>query len=219
MVSLRPRVAIDFTRRLDALKAGTLRRGEALPMGITPAALLAAGLPRLPLLYQQDEARKTLLAKHAGTIDEETLRRLPDVIADPVLVVTQANGRYGALIQDGGGRDVLVVIAPRAEVGRRRVNLVVTVHARDRWEALLADVARGRMRYRHAARAAIWLAKALRLHAFDPRVLGAGRDPRGAGDAARPPDVGGGRSPPAPLPPRIHLRAASGRRLLFREPT
>jgi hypothetical protein len=200
--ALRPRRSIDFTRRLDALSAGRPDRDAALALGMTPAALRRAGLPALPLLYPDGAARKTVLEKHAGTIDAETLRRLPEVIADPTLVVAQANGRFGVLIQDGRGQDVLVVIAPAVARDRRRVNLVVTVHARDRCEALLAGIAQGRLRYRHAERGRAWLAQAIRLHGIPPPSL----------PPSRP-------APPATVLPSTCPIAASGRRFRFREPT
>ncbi|PZP05630.1 MAG: hypothetical protein DI607_14930, partial [Sphingomonas hengshuiensis] len=122
--AFRPRSAILYTRKLDALKAEKLGRGEPLEMGPTPQALQLGGLPNLPLHYKQGEARKTLLEKHAGLIDEETLRRLPDVLADPILVIRQGNGRYGVLIKDGRNQDVLVVLQPGAIADNHRVNLV-----------------------------------------------------------------------------------------------
>lgn len=156
--AFRPKSSIEYTRRLDALKAGTLDRYASLLDAPTPPALRAAGLPALPLAYGQREARKTLLEKHAGLIDEETLRRLPDLIADPVMVIRQENGRFGVLLD----KDVLVVIDPAGAFNRKPANVIVTVHPKDSPFALLKAVEEGRVVYRHEKRSLAWLGQAQR---------------------------------------------------------
>jgi len=165
MFAFRPRHAIAFTRALDRLKAGEMERGEVLSLGPTPPALQLAGLPGLPLVYRQTEARKTLDGKHKGLIDEGTLRRLPDLLADPVLVSKQENNRYAALIQDASGGDVLVVIQPRGVIKNRPSNLVVTTHPKARADSILEDIANGRVTYRHKERSLRWFDQAQRQNA------------------------------------------------------
>jgi hypothetical protein len=170
--ALRPRHAVEFTRKLDALKAGTLGRGEVLDMGPTPPALKLAGLPDLPLVYKQSEAHKTLLGKHKDLIDEETLRRLPDVLRDPIMVARQDDGRFAVLIKDGRGQDVLTVIHPRAAVENRSTNLVVTTHPRWRPDAMLKAIREGRIVYRHKERSQGWFDQAQQQSSGREPILG-----------------------------------------------
>lgn len=154
--AFRPRESIEFTRRLDALKAGTLPRGEQLPLGPTPEALKLGGLPDLPLLLLQNEARKVVLEKHAGKMNEEALRRLPDLLRDPVMVYRQEDGRFGVML-DG---NIVVAISQSAVVGTRRANLIVTVHPRTSPAVFLKAMEGGRVTYRHTVRSQSWFDQA-----------------------------------------------------------
>lgn len=159
---LRSDVAIAFTRDLDAIKAGTAARGMVLKLGYPSEALRAAGLPALPILYKQSEASKTLTGKHEGLIDEETLRRLPEAVADPALVFTQSNGRFAVIIEDASGAPVLASIEPRGVVGTTRGNLVVTVHPKGSDAAIVKAIADGRVTYRDEGRSQQWFDQAQR---------------------------------------------------------
>lgn len=156
-LGLRPRAWVAFSQALDRLKSGAMESHEVLPMGRTPPALRLGGLPDLPLVYRQAEARKTLLGKHAGTIDEETLRRLPDALANPILTYRQADGRIVALIKSDAGRDVISVVQPSAQIMGRVRNAVVTTHVRENPKAILDAIRDGRVTYRHQKKSEGWL--------------------------------------------------------------
>jgi hypothetical protein len=184
--AFRPRPFIEFTQKLDALKAGQPIRGESLDMGRTMATLRAAGLPDLPLVYQQREAHKTLLGKHKGLIDEETLRRLPDQLGDPVLAYRQEDGRTVVLFRDAKGNDVLTVIKPNAVSGGRRVNLIVTTHPKARPNAVLAAIRENRVTYYHREKSLGWFDQA---HQSAPKRDGEGAQPRPAPNVVTDADV------------------------------
>lgn len=162
--ALRAQAAINFSRSVDAILEGRAPADtrEVISLGRTPEALILAGLPDLPLVYGAAELRKTLTGKHAGAIDAETMRRLPDLLADPTLVMSQDNGRYAALIPDAAGNDVLVVVQPRTYAKSGVSNLVVTTHRKDSAKAILQAVAGGRVTYRHNAKSQRWFEQSSR---------------------------------------------------------
>lgn len=161
--AFRPRHAVEWTRAIDDLTVKNFEsRNAVLNMGRPSAALVAAGLPARDILYKRDEILKTLSGKHEGLIDQETLRRLPDLLADPILVTKQPNGRFGVLIKDAANHDILIVIDPKGDIGRVEQSLVVSTHPKASPKAVLHAIAENRVVYRDEARSGEWLSKAQR---------------------------------------------------------
>lgn len=160
--ALRPPHAVAFTRAIERLKKGLMGRGEHIPLGPTPQALIKGKLPKLPMIWKQSEAWKTVLGKHKGLIDETTVTRLPDLMGDPVLVYRQPNGRFAILLADAKGNDVLAVVAPRRVLNGSQTNLVITLHPKSSANAVVAAIRDKRVTYRHKQRSLQWLAWASR---------------------------------------------------------
>jgi 2'-5' RNA ligase len=156
----------NFARDVDAVVNGTARRGD-VPEVISSAPPL---LRRLGLIDAEIKMPHSVVEKAIGTapardhnIDPEELKRLPLELNDPVMVFKSLSDDNSIVVvtqlANRDGFPVVAAIKYDGEIGRVRVNVIPTVHEKNRARFVQDWIDKGKLLYYSKEKGPDWLRK------------------------------------------------------------
>lgn len=152
--------SIRFTRQVDDFLAGKLEGRALIRMGPVPPVLQSVGMKAREMWISQRVLAKALQEKHGADVDPEVVRRLPDLIADPIMVLRGEKANTYVVALEAKDRSGDTVIAPVIEVtldgGGLRAD-VASVFGKDQASWFDGQIRAGRLLYVDRGRATRWV--------------------------------------------------------------
>lgn len=155
----------SFAKQLDDWSEG-VKKGPPLAVGSTPDVLLQIGVKQLPIEISRKVVAKIVNpagingGKHGLSL--ETLKQLPEQLANPVLVFKSATVDNGIVVLtelvDSQGRSVIAAIHLEVQHGSHMVNALASVYGRNNVNNFVEDqIDKGRLLYADKEKSRDWL--------------------------------------------------------------
>lgn len=135
-----------FAEQVDDVLAGKANRYNDLKVCDTPQILLDVGCEQLPMFYTQRHLRKVILpknlVKHTHGLTEEQIKKLPDLLAKPVMIYDSLS-RHDSLVVvtsevDTENDPIIISIHPNGsgkyDLERVSSNFITSVYGRENFE-------------------------------------------------------------------------------------
>ncbi|MDD5068804.1 MAG: hypothetical protein PHN89_04370, partial [Candidatus Pacebacteria bacterium] len=165
------RAGASFSEQLDDIAAGKItNRRQSIEISDTPFVLEKLGAEQLPVVVTHGTIEKATEGKHG--ISFETLKQLPEQLADPVMVFDSATEADSLVVmtelkQDG--KTIVAAVQLSKGMGNNIVNDIVSIHPRSNEYHFINWINQGLLRYMNKSKSRAWsLASGLQL----PRVSG-----------------------------------------------
>ncbi|MDD5551260.1 MAG: hypothetical protein PHS34_08375, partial [Candidatus Omnitrophica bacterium] len=165
------RAGASFSEQLDDIASGKItNRRQSIEISDTPFVLEKLGAEQLPIVVTHGTIEKATAGKHG--ISFETLKQLPEQLADPVMVFDSATEADSLVVmtelkQDG--KTIVAAVQLSKGMGNNIVNDIVSVHPRSNEYHFINWINQGLLRYMNKNKSRAWsLASGLQL----PRVSG-----------------------------------------------
>ena len=147
----------QFASAIDELLAGTWDTSRDLPVGSTPAVLVASGADPLPIVIAPGVVRKVTDGKH--TLSVELVKRIPAALRDPIFVLDSASipDAQTVIVDLRDGRaNIVVAIHLNRTSGRREVNRIASLYGKTNELAVPEWIKAGLLRYAHQQKGRAW---------------------------------------------------------------
>lgn len=147
----------SFSKQLDDLKDGKLHKRGILTVSFTPQVLTAIGAEQLPITMTQGTINKVTKGKHGLPIS--MLKKLPEQIADPIMVFDSATQPDSLVVMTEMKHDNKTVVAAihlSKETARYKVNDVASVHPRESETHFINWIKKGLLRYMNKKKSREW---------------------------------------------------------------
>lgn len=142
-----------FAQQVDDWINGDIRAGDTLIMGGTPKVLQDIGFNNLPMTFDQKHLREMLRTykNEDHHIDLDVIKRLPDLVADPVAIIeADVENRDDSVLiilgeknENADGKEIVGAINVRngGQQNGKSINAtrLITTHSRGDLEALVKD--------------------------------------------------------------------------------
>lgn len=123
----------NFAKQVEAWMQGEMKSDEQFRLGQTPEVLKALGAKDLPVVMSQDVMAKITGVKH--NISVEDVKKLPNAIADPIMVFSSATvpNAYVILTEltDNNGKDIVTALHLNRKLDRLSVNRISSVYGKE----------------------------------------------------------------------------------------
>lgn len=141
-----------FSEQVDGALAGTISRYHDIKVCDTPAILLDAGCEQLPMLYSQKHLRKAVRPYNDKTHDHglsvEQIKKLPDLIRDPVMIFDSATRNDSIVLvtseTDANRNPIIISIHPNGigtyELAQINSNYVTSVYGKNNFSSFIDHV-------------------------------------------------------------------------------
>ncbi|MBC8325347.1 MAG: hypothetical protein H8E27_06955 [Verrucomicrobia subdivision 3 bacterium] len=148
----------EYPHQIDAFFDGKKLGGDIPKLGKPSPALLAAGIPNLPIHITETVLRKSSRGKDAEhRLTRQQVQELPFTINDPILVYRHTPKGHNIITeQTVNGKNVLVGISVKEVTGSMQVSRIDTAFGK-RIEGVLAAIDAGRATLWNEKKTAAWL--------------------------------------------------------------
>lgn len=151
--------SIRYSRQIDDFLAGRPLPGRSLSLGPIPEVLSLLGVRANRVEVSLSVLGKVLLGKHADSTDQMVVKRLPELLAKPVMILNSSHpGRLVEVIEakNLAGEPILVPIDIQAASGRTPVASITSIYGKADEKWFGQQIAAGRLRYVDMGRLKRW---------------------------------------------------------------
>jgi hypothetical protein len=146
-----------FRTGLNDYLSGNINPRKAIEFGTTPIVLQAVGAGPLPLKINQETLKKVLFDKHK--LSKELISRLPEKIADPIMIFKSATVENGLVVMtelEHDGKTVVAAVHLNIKKGGNFINRISSVHPREENSHFINWIEKGLLRYKNNEKTKGW---------------------------------------------------------------
>ena len=160
-------IKTDFSKQLDDFisrgETGQRNYGELITVGWTPDVLLALGAKKYPVTMSPKVAIKILNDREDRRgIPVETLKQIPEAIADPIMVFDSKTAPKGQSLvvvtelKSPENKTIIVAIYLNQRNKRHEVNAIGSLYGKDKDPWFVDQIKEGRLRYINKKKSNRW---------------------------------------------------------------